>query len=226
MEITYFGHSCFLIETGKHRILLDPFISPNELAKDINPDDIKADFIFLSHGHSDHIADVERIYRNTGAMVVGTYEVVSWFNNKGIEKSHPMNHGGHLKFDFGSVKMVNAVHSSAMPDGSYGGNAAGYVFTIQNRSFYYAGDTALHMDMKLIPEEFKIDFAFLPIGNNFTMDINDAVRAAHFVNTKKVIGMHFDTFPYIKIDHSDAKNIASRGNVQLLLMEIGEKINL
>jgi L-ascorbate metabolism protein UlaG (beta-lactamase superfamily) len=226
MEITYFGHSCFLIETGQYNILLDPFITPNELAKDINIDEIKADFIFLSHGHNDHVADVERIYKNTKAKVVGGYEVVSWFVNKGVENIHPMNHGGHIKFDFGSVKMVNAVHSSSMPDGSYGGNPAGYIFTINGKHIYYAGDTALHTDMQFIREEFKIDFAFLPIGNNFTMDINDAVKAAKIVNTKKVIGMHYDTFPYIKINQSEAKEIASGNSIELLLMKIGEKIKL
>lgn len=226
MEITYFGHSCFLIESGKHKILLDPFITPNELAKNIKVDEIKTDYIFLSHGHNDHVADVERIYKNTGAKVVGVFEVVSWFTKKGVENFHPMNSGANLKFDFGTVKMVSAVHSSSMPDGSYGGVASGFVFGIGEKKFYYAGDTALHYDMKFIAEEYKIDFAFLPIGNNFTMDINDAVKAAHFVNTKKVIGMHYDTFPYIKIDHAKVKDIASRGNVELILMHIGEKIKL
>lgn len=226
MEITYFGHSCFLIEASNHKILLDPFISPNELAKEVKVDAIKADYIFLTHGHSDHVADVERIYKNTKAKVVGGFEVVSWFKKKGVENTHPMNHGGHINFDFGSAKMVNAVHSSSMPDGSYGGNPAGFIFGIGEKNFYYAGDTALHYDMKFISEEFKIDFAFLPIGNNFTMDINDAVRAAHFVGTKKMIGMHYDTFPSIKIDHAKVKDIASRGNVELILMRIGEKIKI
>lgn len=224
MQITYYGHSCFLIETGGTKILFDPFITPNELASDIDIDSIKADYILLSHGHQDHMADVEAIYKNTKATLVSSFELVSWFGNKGVENSHPMNHGGKKEFDFGTVKMVNAIHSSSLPDGSYGGNPAGFVVQTAEKTFYYAGDTALTLDMQLIGEEFAIDFAFMPIGDNFTMDIKDALKAAEFVKTDTIIGMHYDTFPYIELDHEGVKNVAANAKKDLKLMEIGETL--
>lgn len=224
MQITYYGHSCFLIETEGTKILFDPFITPNELASNIDIDSIKADYILLSHGHKDHMADVEAIYKNTKATLVSNFELISWFGNKGVENSHPMNHGGKKEFDFGTVKMVNAIHSSSLPDGSYAGNPAGFVVQTAEKTFYYAGDTALTLDMKLIGEEFAIDFAFLPIGDNFTMDIKDALKAADFVKTDTIIGMHYDTFPYIRLDHEGVKNVAANAEKDLKLMEIGETL--
>ena len=226
MRITYYGHSCFLLETEGKKILFDPFITPNELAGDIRLDTIEADYILLSHGHQDHMADVEAIYKNTGATLVANFELVSWFASKGVEKNHPMNHGGKKTFDFGTVKMVNAIHSSSLPDGSYAGNPAGFVVKTGEKTFYYAGDTALTLDMQLIGEEFTIDFAFMPIGDNFTMDIKDALRAADFVKTDTIIGMHYDTFPYIKLDHNEAKNVAANAKKDLKLMEIGGTLTL
>ena len=226
MQITYYGHSCFLIETKGKKILFDPFITPNELAKKIDVNSIQADYILLSHGHQDHMADVETIYKNTKATLVSNFEIVSWFGNKGVENGHPMNHGGKASFDFGTVKMVNAIHSSSFPDGSYAGNPAGFVVETEEKTFYYAGDTALTLDMKLIGEAYSIDFAFLPIGDNFTMDITDAVKAADFVKTNKIIGMHYDTFPYIKLDRKEAENVAANGKKELKLMDIGDTLTL
>ncbi|MFC2185808.1 metal-dependent hydrolase [Fulvivirgaceae bacterium LMO-SS25] len=226
MKITFLGHSSFLIETTGKRLLFDPFITPNPLAKDINIDELKPDYILLSHGHADHVADAEEIAKKTGATIVANFEVATWFENKGVEKTHPMNHGGSWDFDFGRVKYVNAVHSSCMPDGSYGGNPGGFVIEAGGKTFYYAGDTALTLDMKLIGEEFNIDFAFMPIGSNFTMDYKDAIKAAKFVDTKKVIGMHFDTFPYIKISHEAALEEASKNGIDLQILEIGASVQL
>lgn len=226
MEITYLGHSCFILEAGNSRLLFDPFISPNPLASDINVDEIKPDYILLSHGHEDHTADVERIYANSEATVVSNFEVVTWFQKKGIRKFHPMNTGGKWRFDFGLVKFVNAVHSSSMPDGSYGGAPGGFVVQTNDVTFYYAGDTALTRDMELISKEYKLDFAFLPIGDNFTMGIHDALKAAEYLKVDKVIAMHFDTFPYIRIDHKQVKELASNSKKELLLLKIGEKVNL
>ncbi|WP_040497492.1 metal-dependent hydrolase [Fulvivirga imtechensis] len=226
MEVTYYGHSCFQVVIAGKKLLFDPFITPNELAKGIDINNIKVDFILLSHGHQDHVADVETVYRNSKAQIVSTFEVVSWFSEKGLENGHAMNHGGSWDFDFGRVKMVNAVHSSSMPDGSYGGNPAGFVIQSGEDTFYYSGDTALHFDMKLLEEEFNIDFAFLPIGSNFTMGVEDANRAADFIGTKKVIGMHYDTFPPIKIDHEKAVATFKEHDRELILMGIGETINL
>lgn len=226
MQITYYGHSCFLIEIDGKNILFDPFITPNELAAKIDINSIRADYILLSHGHQDHMADVETIYKNTKATLVSNFEIVSWFGNKGIEHSHPMNHGGKATFDFGTVKMVNAIHSSSFPDGSYAGNPAGFVVETADKTFYYAGDTALTLDMKLIGEAYDIDFAFMPIGDNFTMDIKDAVKAADFVKTNTIIGMHYDTFPYIKLDRKEVENVAANGKKEVKLMDIGETLTL
>ena len=226
MELTFYGHACFSVKIGGKVLLFDPFISPNEKAKDIDIQLIKADYILLSHGHEDHVADVETIAKNTGAKLISNFEVIQWFANKGIEDSHPMNHGGSWNFDFGSVKMVNAIHSSSMPDGSYGGNPAGFVISSDEGCFYYAGDTALTYDMKLIGEEFKLDFSVMPIGDNFTMDINDALKAADFVECDKIIGVHFDTFGFIEINHAEAITKAKNNGKELTLLKIGESINL
>lgn len=224
--ITYYGHSTFLVEIDNKKILFDPFISPNELAKEVDLESIVADYILLSHGHSDHVADVETIANKNNATVVANFEIASWFENKGVKNTHPMNHGGSKEFDFGKVKLVNAIHSSTLPDGSSGGNPGGFVVQSKQGSFYFAGDTALTYDMKLIGEEFDIDFAFMPIGDNFTMGIEDAIKAAKFVGTKKIIGMHYDTFPYIKIDGEAAKSAAEKSEMELIILNIGEKVTL
>ncbi len=226
IEITYYGQSCFLFKLGEHNVLFDPFISPNELAKGIDVDSIKADYILLSHGHQDHAHDAEQIAKNNNATLIATFEIVNWFSAKGVEKTHPMNTGGKVTLPFGTVKMVNAIHSSSLPDGSYAGSAAGFVIETENQAFYFAGDTALTYDMKLIPEQFDLDFALLPIGDNFTMDIHDALVAADFVQVDKFIGMHYDTFPYIKIDEDEVKEVAQMAGKEVILMEIGQTINL
>ena len=226
MDFTYYGHSSFLVETKGKRLLFDPFITPNELAAAINVDDIKPDYIILSHGHGDHVADVEQIYKNSQATIISTFEVVTWFGNKGLERGHPMNHGGSWTFDFGTIKLVNAVHSSSMPDGSYGGHPAGVVITNDEGTFYYAGDTALTKDMELIGEEFQLDFSIMPVGDNFTMGIEDALKAADMVKCNKLIGVHFDTFPYVAINHEEAYALAEKAEVELTLPKIGETLSL
>lgn len=222
MKIIYYGHSCFGMEIkGKH-ILFDPFINGNELAKDVNVSSIQADFILLSHAHADHIGDVENIVKNTGASIISNFEIVDHFGKKDIE-GHPMNHGGKWKFDFGIVKYVNAIHSSSFPDGSYGGNPGGFVIWNDENCFYFAGDTALTMDMKLIPMTCpRLDFAILPIGDNFTMDYDDAVIASDFIECEKIIGCHYDTFGFIKIDHEAAKKAFEKRGKELILPTIGE----
>jgi len=221
MNITYLGHGCVQAQIQEKTLLFDPFITPNPLAADIDIESLEPDYILVTHGHEDHVADVEAIAKRTGATVISNFEIVSWYGEKGI-KGHPMNHGGTWNFDFGAVKMVNAVHSSILPDGSYGGNPAGFVIKTESGTFYFAGDTALHYDMKLIPEFFDLDFAVLPIGDNFTMGIDEALMAAQFVNTTTVIGMHFDTFPYIEINKETAINKFTSAGINLMLMDIGE----
>ena len=226
MKITYYGHSCFTLEVAGKTILFDPFISPNELAKGIDINSIKADFILISHGHEDHIADAVAIALNTGAVVISNWEIIAWLGKHGVKNVHPMNIGGHWFFDFGKVKCVNAVHSSSLPDGSYGGNPMGFLLETIDGNVYYAGDTALSMDMKLIGDYKQIDIAFLPIGNNFTMGIDNAIIAADFIKCDKIIGMHYDTFGYIKIDQSEAIEKFSATGKELVLMPIGNTIKL
>lgn len=226
MKLTYFGHSSFLIETMGKQLLFDPFISPNELAKDININEIKPDYIILSHGHGDHVADVESIYNQSDATIISTYEVAGWFGNKGLERNHPMNHGGAKTFDFGTIKLVNAVHSSSMPDGSYGGHPAGIVIKNEEGCFYYSGDTALTKDMELVGEEFNLDFSIMPVGDNFTMGVADAMKACKMVKCHRMVGVHFDTFPYVEIDHQEAYKIAEANGINFTLPKIGETLSL
>ena len=225
MNITYYGHSCFGIEINGKYLLFDPFITPNELAKDIQPETIHADYILISHGHNDHIADAEAIAKRTGATVICNYEIYVWLSNKGVQNIHPMNIGGKVKLDFGHVKCVTAQHSSSLPDGSYGGNPMGFVIESTQGNFYYAGDTALTYDMKLIGEYRSIDFAFLPIGDNFTMGVDNAIIACDFIACNQIIGMHYDTFGYIKIDQREALTKFERAGKHLSLLNIGETIS-
>ena len=226
MKLTCFGHSCFLVESGGQKLLFDPFISPNPLAKEVKVSKIEADLILLSHGHIDHLADAVDLANQTGAPVVGNWEVCEWLGRQGLKNLVAMNHGGTKRFDFGSVKMTGAIHSSTMPDGSAGGNPGGYVVGMPEGTFYYSGDTALTMDMKLIPEEFTIRFAVLPIGDNFTMGASDAARAAKFVDTNIVVGVHYDTFPPIEICREDAVETFEKAGLTLLLPAIGETIDV
>lgn len=226
MKLTYYGQSCFAVEAGGKHLLFDPFISPNELAKHINIADIKADYILVSHGHGDHIADCVQIAKQNKATVVGSFEVVNWLHSKGVEKYHPMNHGGKWQFDFGTVKCTNAIHSSNMPDESYGGNPLGFIVTTADKTFYYSGDTALTIDMQLVPRWGKLDFAVLPIGDNFTMGYEDAIIAAEMVQCKNIIGVHYDTFGFIKIDHEKVKKAFAEAGLNLHLIKIGESVEL
>ena len=226
MQITYYGHSCFGVEINGKHIVFDPFITPNELAKDVDVNTIKADYILISHGHEDHIADALTLAKRTGAKLVSNFEIVTWFNKQGIENTHPMNTGGKRSFDFGKVKCVAAEHSSSFPDGSYAGSAMGFILETSQGNFYYAGDTALTYDMKLIGEYREINFSILPIGDNFTMSIDNAIVASDFVKCNTVIGMHYDTFGYIKIDKQKAITSFENAGKKLILMEIGQTIDI
>jgi len=225
MKITFYGQSSLGIEVAGKNIIVDPFISGNDLAKNINIDELKADYILVTHAHQDHVLDVETIAKRTGATIVSNAEIATYYEKKGF-KSHPMNHGGSWKFDFGTVKYVSAIHSSAFPDGTYGGNPGGFVIESEHKNIYIAGDTALTFDMKLIPLRTKLDLAILPIGNNFTMDIDDAIIASDFVECDKVLGCHYDTFGYIKIDHEEAKKKFFDKGKDLMLLEIGASLEL
>lgn len=226
MTVTYYGHSCFAVNTKDNVLLFDPFISQNPLASAINISKIKAHYILISHGHKNHIDDAVFIAKRTGAKIISNFEIIAWLKKKGIENSHPMNIGGHWFFDFGKVKCVNAVHSSSLPDGSYGGNPMGFLIETSEGNFYYSGDTALTYDMKLMGDYKKINFALLPIGNNFTMGIDNAVIASEFINCEKIIGLHYDTSEFIKINHEEAMEKFSNAGKELILLPIGNSLEI
>ncbi|TGD59030.1 metal-dependent hydrolase [Flavobacterium humi] len=225
MKITFYGHASIGIEVSGKNILVDPFISGNPKAAHIDINTLKADYILLTHAHQDHILDVEAIAKRTNAIIVSNYEIATHYGNKGFQ-FHPMNHGGSWDFDFGNVKYVNAIHTSSFPDGSYGGQPGGFVIEGEHKNIYIAGDTALTMDMKLIPMRTKLDLAIFPIGNNFTMDVDDAIIASDFVDCDKVLGYHFDTFGFIVIDHDEAKKKFFDAGKDLMLLDIGQSIDL
>lgn len=217
MQLTYFGHSCFSLETNGKTIVFDPFIRGNELAVTVDFKSIKADYILVTHGHDDHTADLVDLAKQTQATVVTSWEIHAWLHKQGVSKTHPMNIGGKWHFDFGTVHMVFAAHSSSLADGTYAGIAAGFVIESEGKTIYYAGDTALTSDMKLLPLKFQLDVALLPIGDNFTMDYKDACIASDFIECDNIIAMHFDTFGFIKIDHQE---------VISYFLEEGKKINV
>jgi L-ascorbate metabolism protein UlaG (beta-lactamase superfamily) len=225
MKVTYYGHACFAVEVNRRTLLFDPFITPNELARSVDGNKVPADYILISHGHQDHLADATGIARRTGATIISNFELTVWFNQQGMPKTHPLNHGGSYSFDFGRVKFVNAIHSSSLPDGSYGGNPGGFVVESAEGNFYYSGDTALTMDMKLIGESTRLTFAVLCIGDNFTMGVDDAVKAAEFVRCNEILGVHYDTFPPIMIDQQAAIEKFKRAHKRLHLLLPGETHN-
>ncbi|OUR90763.1 hydrolase [Flavobacteriales bacterium 34_180_T64] len=225
MKITFYGHASLSIEVNDIHVLVDPFISGNPKASHINIETLPVDYILLTHAHQDHILDVETIAKRTNAVIISNFEIATHYDKLGFE-SHPLNHGGHWEFEFGTVKYVNAIHTSSFPDGSYGGQPGGFVIEGEHKNIYIAGDTALTLDMKLIPMRTKLDLAILPIGDNFTMGIDDAILASDFVDCDKVLGYHFDTFGYIEIDHEKAKRKFFDKNKDLMLLEIGESLEL
>ncbi len=227
MNFTYYGHSCFSVEVkGKH-LLFDPFVTYNDLANTIvDVDAIQADYILQSHGHTDHIADCVRIAARTGAKVIGSWEIGEWLIRQGISNVHQMNTGGSWNFGEFSVKCVVAQHSSGLPDGAYGGNPMGFIVYTDEGIFYYSGDTALTLDMQLIPRWAKLNFAVLPIGDNFTMGAADAVECARMVGCDTIIGVHYDTFGYIRIDAAKARQLFTDAGKQLHLVAIGSSLEL
>ena len=225
MKITFLGHASLSIKVDGKYIIVDPFISGNELAKGIDINSLKADYILITHAHEDHILDVETLAKRTKAKIISNYEIVTHFGNLGIE-GHPMNHGGSWQFDFGKVTYTNAIHTSSFPDGSYGGQPGGFILETKEGNIYIAGDTALTMDMKLIPMQTKLDLAILPIGDNFTMGIESASIAAEFVECNKVLGYHYDTFGYIEIDHEKAIDTFKNKGMDLILLEIGNSLQV
>jgi L-ascorbate metabolism protein UlaG (beta-lactamase superfamily) len=226
MKITYYGHACFGVQVSGKELLFDPFITPNELAGAVDVTKVGADFILISHGHSDHIADAVDIARRTGATIISNYEITVWLGKNGAANTHPLNHGGGHQFPFGRVKFVNAIHSSSLPDGAYGGNPGGFVVETAQGNFYYSGDTALTMDMKLIGDSTSLKFAAFPIGDNFTMGVEDAIKAAEFVRCSTVLGLHYNTFPPIVVDAQAAQESFKKAGKTLHLLKPAESRDL
>lgn len=225
MKITFLGHASLAIKVKEVNIIVDPFITANPKASLIDINSLKADYILLTHAHQDHILDVETIAKRTKATIVSNFEIVTYYQNLGIE-GHPMNHGGSWDFNFGTVKYTNAIHTSSFPDGSYGGQPGGFVIKGEHKNIYIAGDTALTYDMKLIPIHTKLDLAILPIGDNFTMGVDDAIIASDFIECDKILGYHYDTFGYIEIDHEQAKRKFFNKDKDLMLLDIGASLEL
>jgi L-ascorbate metabolism protein UlaG (beta-lactamase superfamily) len=198
-RVRWLGHAALLIESDGQRVLIDPYLTDNPAAA-IAADAAEADYILVSHGHGDHVGDTIAIAKRTGATVVANYEISEWFQRQGLTKVHGMQHGGGHNFAFGRLKLTLAFHGSALPDGSYGGNPCGFLLYFQDGAkIYDAADTGLFGDMRLIGEE-GLDLAILPIGDNFTMGPDDALRAVQFLQPKQVLPIHYNTWPPIAQD--------------------------
>ena len=198
IEVTWLGHATWAVAAGDHRFLIDPYLDDNPAAP-AKADDVEADFIFITHGHFDHMTDAVKIAKRTGATVVSNFEIVQWLGKQGVNKSQPMNIGGSFPMPFGRVKMTIAHHSSVLPDGTAAGTAGGFLLNVADKRLYFAGDTALFSDMKLIAAG-GLDLAVLPIGDLFTMGPDDALEAVKLLNLRHVVPGHYNTWPVIKQD--------------------------
>lgn len=225
MKIKYLGHSAFIIEGGGIKALIDPFISGNPNCN-INFDEFKdITHIFVTHGHGDHLGDTVAIAKSNNAKVICNFEIGQYLSDEGLSV-HTMHIGGRTRLEFGKVKMTPALHGSGIYNGQHficGGNPCGYVIEVDGQKVYHAGDTGLTMDMKLLEDE-NIEIALIPIGGNYTMDIEDAVKAVDFINPKLVVPMHYNTFPVIKADPEEFRKEVM--NSQVKIMAIGEELEI
>ncbi len=224
VSITYHGHSCFSIRTDSAHLLIDPFLTGNEMAE-VKPEDLNPTYILISHAHGDHLGDAAPIAQRTGAQVISNFEIANYMEKNGITANH-MHIGGARQYPFGKVKLTIAHHGSSFPDGSYGGNPCGFLLWLEGQVLYFAGDTALTYDLKLYGEE-GIDVAMLPIGDNFTMGPEDAVKAVQFLQPKQAVLMHYNTFGVITQDaEAVADAIRQQTTSQPVLLKPGETLTL
>lgn len=222
IHITFHGHACFTIKTDQANLLIDPFLTGNEMA-DITADQVQPDYILVTHAHGDHLGDTVPIAKRTGATVISNFEIANYVGAHGVN-AHPMHIGGAHVFPFGKVKLTIAHHGSSFPDGAYGGNPCGFLLWLEDKVLYHAGDTALFLDMKLYGEE-GIDVAMLPIGDNFTMGPEDAVKAVGFLQPKQAILMHYNTFGVIAQDaRAVADAITAKTTARPVLLQPGEPL--
>lgn len=224
MKLTFLGHSALLIEEGNFKGLVDPFITGNSLSKISVDDLVNITHIFVTHGHGDHIGDTINIAKRNKALIITNHEISAYLSKFKL-RIHAMHIGGRTKFDFGTVKMTNALHGSGISENGnmiYGGNPGGFIIEVNGKKIYHAGDTGLTYDMKLLEDE-KIDVAFLPIGGNYTMDIEDAIKAVDFIKPKTVVPMHYNTFGIIKADPEIFKSKASSN---VIILNVNESMNV
>lgn len=225
-RVCWLGHACVLVESNDKNILMDPFLTGNPSAS-AKADQVPADFILVSHGHGDHVGDAIDIAKRTGATVVANYEISEWLKGKGLDKVHGMQHGGGFAFPFGRLKLTLAFHGSVLPDGTYGGNPCGFLLSLKDGSkIYNAADTGLFGDMRLIGEE-GLDLAILPIGDNYTMGPDDALKAVIWLAPKKVLPIHYNTFDLIAQDAGAwANRVGKETTAQAIVLKPGEWLNV
>ncbi len=225
-QIRWLGHAAMSLHTAGFEILIDPFFTGNPKAA-VTAADAKADFILISHGHGDHVGDSVAIAKRTGATIIANYEIACWLEAQGVQKVHGQQHGGGFNHPFGRVKLTLAFHGSALPDGSNGGNPCGFlIYTNDGKKIYHAADTGLFGDMRLIGEE-GIDLAVLPIGDNYTMGPDDALRAVNLIEPKKVIPIHYDTFPVIAQDaQAWAARVRAKTKTEAIVLQPGESVEV
>ena len=221
IELTWYGHATFRLNIGGDLIWIDPFLADNAFAE-VSPDEIDADYIVITHGHGDHVGDAVSIARRTGALVISNFEICNWLTSQGVDNTHPQHIGGGYPHPFGYLKLTIAHHGCALPDGSYGGNPAGLLLHAADRTLYFAGDTGLFYDMRLIGEE-GVDLAVLPIGDNFTMGPDDALRAVKLIEPRVVMPVHYDTFEVIQQDPDAwAKRVEDETDAEAVVLRPGQ----
>ena len=223
-KLTYFSHSAWMIESGKFTILIDPFLNDNPTSP-VKANDVKADFIIITHAHGDHIGDSIEIAKKHNATIIANFEIQNWAVEQGVN-AHPLHIGGGHDFPFGRVKLTQAFHGSSFPDGKYGGMPAGVLITVEGKTIYHAGDTGLFGDMKLIGEMNPITVALVPIGDNFTMDVRDGVKAVELLNPQKAIPMHYQTFDVINADPDEFVAKVKAKGIGAQVVEFGASIEI